>query len=402
MPRILFIAMSNSIHTARWINQLAGQGWDIHLFPSIDVGEVHSELKGTTVHHSLYAKQDGTDSSVRFRGIPTISNFGAGAGRIILRKISPDYRIKQLKKIIDHLHPDIIHSMETQAAGYLTLDAKKSFRGRFPVWIHTVWGSDIYLFGRLKEHKEKIKDVLRSCDYFTCECQRDIKLARKFGFKGEVLLASSAEGGFDLQACLKLRQAGHVSERRIIMLKGYQGWAGRALVGLRALEKCADLLEGYEIVIYVATPEVVIAAELFTESTGIPIRIIPHGTSHQEILSLHGKARLSIGLSISDGLPSSFLEAMVMGSFPIQSNTSCADEWIVDGKTGILVHPEDPDNVEFAIRRALTDDDLVNQASEQNYRLAHEKLDQSVLKPKAIEMYQKVYKNSLNCSRDKI
>jgi glycosyltransferase involved in cell wall biosynthesis len=396
MPRILFVAMSNSIHTARWINQLAGQGWDIHLFPSIDAGEVHPELKGITIHHSFYARHG--QGSVRFRGISTILNYGAGAGRIILRKISPDYRIKQLKRVIEHFHPDVIHSMETQAAGYLTLDAKKSFRGRFPVWIHTVWGSDIYLFGPLKEHREKIKYVLKSCDYYTCECQRDIKLARIFGFKGEVLLASSAEGGFDLQASLKLRPVGPVSDRRIIMLKGYQGWAGRALVGLRALERCADLLEGYEIVIYAAAPEVVIAAELFTESTGIPTIIIPNGTPHQEILSLHGKARLSIGLSISDGLPSSFLEALVMGSFPIQSNTSCADEWIVDGKTGILVPPNDPEIIEVAIRRALTDDDLVNQASERNFKLATEKLDQSILKLKAIEMYQRVFKR--HCKLD--
>jgi hypothetical protein len=31
-----------------------------------------------------------------------------------------------------------------------------------------------------------------------------------------------------------------VSARKVVTLKGYQHWAGRALVGLRALEQCAE------------------------------------------------------------------------------------------------------------------------------------------------------------------
>jgi len=388
--RILFVAMAESIHTSRWISQICDQGWDIHVFPSTDSGVSHKDLRNVTVHHSLYRSQKNSDSSVKFHGIPVFSGIIEGIGKKILKKLIPNYRNIQLLRLIKKLKPDIIHSMETQAAGYLTFNAKKSFGGRFPMWIHTVWGSDIYLFGRLKEHREKVTDVLKSCDYYISECQRDIKLARIFGFKGDVLFTSSAEGGFDLQACLKLRQIGPVSSRRIILLKGYQGWAGRSLVGLHALERCADILEGYEIVIYVAASEVVIAAELFTESTGIPTRIIPYGTPHQEMMRLHGKARLSIGLSISDGLPSSFLEAIVMGAFPIQSNTSCADEWIVDGKSGFIVPPEDPDIIASAIRKAISDDNLVDNAAQINEETAKRNLDFFLIREKVIELYTKL------------
>jgi len=383
--------MSESIHTARWLAQIADQGWEIHLFPSIDNGIVHTDMKNIIVHHSFYGVHKNNCKSVKFCGIPLFTKEFVFVAINVMQKYFPNYRKNQLARLIKKIKPDIIHSMETQAAGYITLDAKKSFKGKFPVWIHTIWGSDIYLFGRLKEHRGKVMDVLDSCDYYVCDSQRDVKLARKFGFKGEILFATSVVGGFDLKACSKLRQAGPASKRRIIMLKGYQGWAGRALVGLRALERCADLLKGYEIIIYAASPEVIIAAELLTESTGIPTKIIPNGTPYQKILSFFGAARISIGLNISDGLPLSFLEAMVMGSFPIQSNTSCANEWIIDLSTGILVPPNDPEIVEFAIRRALLDDVLVNQASNLNIQLAYEKLDKSILKQKTIEMYKKVY-----------
>jgi glycosyltransferase involved in cell wall biosynthesis len=174
------------------------------------------------------------------------------------------------------------------------------------------------------------------------------------------------------------------------MLKGYQGWAGRSLVGLRALERCADMLKGYEVVIYLASPEVVIAAELFQRSTGVNVRIIPKGTSHVEILSLHGRARLSIGLSIGDAASTSMLEAMAMGSFPIQSWTSCADEWIEDGKSGLLVPPDDPEVVEKAIRKALADDALVDGAAELNYAVVGKRLNYYALKPMTVNIYNTV------------
>jgi glycosyltransferase involved in cell wall biosynthesis len=150
------------------------------------------------------------------------------------------------------------------------------------------------------------------------------------------------------------------------------------------------LLHVYEIAIYSASQEVKIAAEIFSESTGIPVTIIPHGTKHLNILRLHGQARISIGLSIGDAISTSFLEALVMGSFPIQSNTSSCDEWIEDGKTSFIVPPEDPDVIENAIRKSLTDDNLVDKAAEINYETAKEKLDYSLLKAKAIEMYETV------------
>jgi len=31
--RILFVGLSQSIHTARWIDQITDQGWDLHLYP---------------------------------------------------------------------------------------------------------------------------------------------------------------------------------------------------------------------------------------------------------------------------------------------------------------------------------------------------------------------------------
>jgi glycosyltransferase involved in cell wall biosynthesis len=84
-----------------------------------------------------------------------------------------------------------------------------------------------------------------------------------------------------------------------------------------------------------------------------------------------------------------------MGSFPIQSWTSCANEWVADGETGFLVPPEDPEVVEQAIRKALTDDALVDRAAEANYHTIAGRAEYRSLRRKTIEMYQYVYNRTL-------
>lgn len=391
--------MSNSIHVARWINQIADQGWDIHLFPSIDNGKVHSDIKNVTVYHSVYYKPPETAPSVRLKGVRLFQPLLLGAARPLaflarqaLQRRWPRYRITQLQRVIQRIKPDVVHAMEFQQAGYLTVEAQKELEGDFPPWIATNYGSDIYLYGRLAAHRDKVKEVLANCDYYTCECERDVRLAKEMGLRGEVLAVLPCSSGFDLNYVAQLRQDGPTSARRLIVLKGYQHWAGRALCALRALELCAaDLpaLSEYRVAIYSATPDVEIAAELAAQSTGLQIDIIPR-TSHENILRLFGSARVYLGLSISDATSTSLLDALAMGVFPIQSCTSCVDEWVIDGETGFIVPPEDPHIVAQALRRALTDDALVDRATEQNYKVSAERLDEDVIRPQIVNIYEKI------------
>jgi glycosyltransferase involved in cell wall biosynthesis len=381
---ILLVAMFNSVHTTRWVKQLMDQDWKIYLFPSTDAEKLHSHLSGVVIVRSNYRKVRDALSALGL-------GFLARLVRYFERKLSP-HPAKQLRNVIVSLQPDLIHSLEIQAAGYLTLEAKNKFHGKFPPWIVTNWGSDIFLFGKLQRHKEKIHDVLASCDYYSCECERDVKLALEFGFSKTVLPVFPNTGGFELRQLEKLRHEILPSSRKVIMLKGYQHWAGRALTGLRALERCEDVLGGYTIVIFSAPPEVEMAAELLTYKTGIATRIISHDTTHQEMLSLHAKARISIGLSISDAISTSLLEAMVMGSFPIQSCTACADEWVQHGVSGMIVPPEDTEVIEKAIRMALAEDGLVDKAAEINWQVALTRLDGALLKQKATDIYRSILK----------
>jgi hypothetical protein len=387
---ILFVAMPDSIHTARWLEQLHEQGWDIHLFPSTLITALHSRIRQVTVHHFLYDQMILQSDTPKNLIVSLFERAVYGILRRGLGQLLFVWRAKQLAKVIARVQPDIIHSLEIQHAGYLTLAAKKWLKAEFPSWIVTNWGSDIFLFGQLPEHQEKIRLVLEQCDYYACECQRDVRLAKAFGFNKTVLPVFPNTGGFELNKLEKVRRQQLTSTRKVIMLKGYQHFAGRALVGLAALALCADVLQDYTVVIYSASKPVLKAAKLWTQQTGIVIKIIPQGTAHDDILALHGLARISIGLSISDAISTSLLEAMVMGAFPIQSCTACADEWIEHGVSGAIVPAKESEIIAPWIRKALSDDELVNHAAQLNWQTALARLDGEMLKQKTINIYQTV------------
>jgi glycosyltransferase involved in cell wall biosynthesis len=55
----------------------------------------------------------------------------------------------------------------------------------------------------------------------------------------------------------------------------------------------------------------------------------------------------------------------------------------------LLVPPEDPDEIEKAIRLVLRDDDLVDLAAERNWNVAMERLDRNIVARKAIGIYER-------------
>lgn len=396
--KILYVAMASSIHVARFLNQVNHLGWDLHLHSSADGWEpYHPLLRNITLHGCrVWPRPPRPDPSVRLEGYWPFSR-GGKIARVVGKTMFPTRSSSawKLAQLIKTLRPDVVHSHEFQHSAYLMLDALKHVDGKMPAWIVTNWGSDIYHYGRLKRHEPSIRAVLAKCNYYTCECERDVQLARQFGFAGEILQPVMPNpGGFRFDEIDPLRTPGPVSARRIILLKGYQGMFGRALTGLVALEMCKELLYGYKVIIYSASPEVADGAEMLAASAGLNIECVPHTEDYNAILRLRGQSRVSIGLSISDAASISFLEALAMGCYPIQSDRGSAHEWIRDGEGGAIVHPEDPCSVASALRTALTNDNLVDRAAEINERIARERMDFYKLREQVIGWYERIQREN--------
>jgi glycosyltransferase involved in cell wall biosynthesis len=222
------------------------------------------------------------------------------------------------------------------------------------------------------------------------DCLRDVALAREFGFKGECLGLFPGPGGYKIAQMRAFGSGVPPSKRRVIVVKGQEHWAGRALKALTAIQHCADQLEGYEIVVYYTTENVHAVVRHMQQTTQLNIKALQGAQPHDDIIRLMGQARVALGLAISDGVPNAMLEAMTMGAFPIQSDTGATGEWIDSGRNGLMVQPEDVKGVEAALRKALSDDALVDSAAEINRHLTDERIDENVVRPKVLAAYERV------------
>jgi len=77
---------------------------------------------------------------------------------------------------------------------------------------------------------------------------------------------------------------------------------------------------------------------------------------------------------------------MAMGAFPIQTNTSCSEEWITDGTTGKLIEPNQ-EEVKNSLRQALHSDSLVDQASVFNRQKIERDCNEAQIKLKSLKFY---------------
>jgi glycosyltransferase involved in cell wall biosynthesis len=387
------VAQAVSIHTARWIRQLQGLDWDLHLFDMLG-SFPHAELAGITEYSLLWPRRIPVRARPRSYGPGFFLRRGwdpfplSLVGFVVRRAFQK--RTERLAELIRRLQPDIIHSIELQTESYHLLDVARLLGGTLGApWVVSTWGSDIFYFQQFPEHLNRIQALLAQCNYLIPDCARDEALARDYGFKGRVPLILPGAGGYPLDEMRAMMAAGPTSRRRLVMLKGYEGWAGRALNALEALKRCADSLHDYDIVVYAASPKVVLKVHELHTKTNLRIRILPR-SPHAEILELFGKSRLAIGVNATDGVPNAMLEAMAMRAFPIQSDTRSTSEWITDGSNGLLVDPSDPADIAAAIRKALTDDTLMERAADLNSLQMDRRLDSSVVKPKVIQMYRDI------------
>src|SRR6185312_2882643 len=390
--RILFVAIGESVHTARWLSQIADEGWDLHLFPS-EVGLPHKDYRNVTIHSFYKQHLNGSKSGVRELGIYWPLSRGAARIKQFCELTAPQRftQASRLARTIRKLKPDVVHVLEMQNAGYLTVDARKLMNGEaFPPCIYSSWGSDIFLYGRQPEHAARIRAFLSECDYFIADCARDLTLPAQFGFRGDALGVFTTAGGYDLPKMRQFRKAGLPSSRRVIALKGQHGIRQtNSLAAVRGLQACGDLLKNFELRVYSTSDEIRPALKALSGVQGLKISEMPALCSHDEILKLIGEARVAIGISASDGTPNAMLEAMVLGALPVQSDTISTAEWIQHGGNGLLVSPSDIDSIIAAIRRALTDDKLVDEAALVNEQVVNERLDLLKIRPKVIDLYKK-------------
>jgi glycosyltransferase involved in cell wall biosynthesis len=369
--RILIVGMHTSVHVARWLRMINREDAVIVVFPVCVVPEAQFALPAGLRYVSL--SEISSDlapglwvirSSDVHKNADTFADFLNGyrrwrhsfLSRVVLA--APE----RLRECIARFEPEVVHSMEVQLAGYLCLETARRAGEKFPPWILSNWGSDIALFRKLRAHEWRIRKVCRRIDFYIAECSRDRHVAREYGYRGPTLPVIPASGGTDV-AAIADRVRIQPSKRRKLLVKGYHGWSGRALLALSGVTLAHKHLTGYQIEVSLVSAAVREWVERMRKELNLDIQISPYLDDHDHAIERLAEARAVVGIGISDGISTTLLEAMAVGTLPIQSSTACADEWVEHGRSGFIVSPHDTRAIADAIIRAVTDDALVDNAA---------------------------------------
>jgi glycosyltransferase involved in cell wall biosynthesis len=373
--KILFISMP-SVHVIRWIENLKDTSHELYWFDVLGRGKLET-LDSVCQFTDWKQRKAGTIKGEYFlrKNIP-----------FLYEKIIPFLEItanEALEKIIIEIQPDIIHSFEMQSCSYPILKTMKKFPGIS--WLYSCWGSDLYYYKQFASHLKMIKEVLKRVDFLHTDCERDHILAQQFGFLGKHVGVIPGGTGYKLEE-LQLYKL-PITERKIILVKGYEHHLGRGLNVVKALHAIQNQIQGYKVVVFGAHPKLID----YIQSDQLDFTFFDrHGLSHQELMELMGKSLLYIGNGISDGMPNTLLEAIVMEVFPIQSNPGGVTQEVVkDGINGFLIQdPESIFEIQKHIDEALKDTTRLINAQNINAAIAREQLDYSLNQSKVVELYE--------------
>ncbi|NNC50935.1 MAG: glycosyltransferase [Flaviramulus sp.] len=361
--KILMVSM-NSIHFERWTEQLKDTGHEIYWFNVRDGGYSHklSWVKQIVGWKHKYPNFKGR--TFIKKSIPWLYEK--------LGFIFTNNTEKAFEKSILEIKPDVVHSfvLYISCVPILTVMQKHSDIK----WIYSSWGSDLFYFQHHTDYLKNIKSVLPRVNFLFTDCKRDVALAKKYGFNGELLGVYPGGGGYPIedfkQYLFPLKQ------RNTILVKGYQGRSGRAINVLKAIIELSDRLKKFPIVVFGADKEVedFIKNSHLNSNLDFTIYSTSKFLSQLEIIKLMGEALIYIGNSNSDGMPNTLLEAIIMGAFPIQSNPGGATSEIIEhNKNGLLINDcDDVKSIAGLINTAINDETL---------RLSAFRINQNEVKP---------------------
>ena len=374
--KILMVSMP-SLHFFRWTEQLKDAGHEIYWFDVTDGGAKAERI--SWVHQIV-----GWKLKWKYPGRYFIKN-KLPKVYALLQQFNENNIAKIFEQKLLEIQPDVVHSF----ALYVSCSPILSVMQKHPTikWCYSSWGSDLFYFQNQSIYLKDIKAVLPRINYLFSDCYRDFEIAKKYGFDGKFLGVFPGGGGFSLDEMENYSMP--FEDRNTILIKGFQGRSGKALVVLNAISQLEKELEKYKIVIFGADKEVL---QYFHKSklASWSTTSIFGKMTHLEVLKLMGSSLIYIGNSNSDGIPNTMLEAICMNVFPIQSNPGgVTQEIITHKKNGLLIEDcENVDEIIANIKWAITNDLISYNSNE--IRLT---LDYNYIKEKVIKEYEYISLN---------
>ena len=368
--RILFVCDLNSVHSQKWIGYFIEKKHDVFIYSTTPFqdnflgAKVYSE--GLPAKQADASANDWLSKIHKFHfawfAVPIAEKIFLLSKFLKIR--TSVFRHKDAaSSILSSVNPDLIHCLRIPNEGFIGMMLQSSA----PLVVST-WGNDLTYWAQIPAFRKMTENTLKRADFLFTDCERDVRLAHKYGFSGrKPFVVLPGAGGMmpeDLKAgeeALGLRtdffRENFGIEGRPILLS-LRGFGSQDIDNMPLLKACTLLAgRGVDLRLVIAGKKNgfrYFKLQRFIKTHRLERRVflvdeMPHGKALE---ALRG-ADFSVSISRNDGTPNSMLEAMTFGAIPVMSNIESIREWITDGKNGYLLEPRNPRSVADTLLRAF-------------------------------------------------
>ncbi len=397
--RLAFIADGRSPTTRGWLSLFTERGHEVHLLSTFRCESMPgvASLHFIPVAFSGMGKQreggefraPGGAQSSRLR-----SDIRHWLGPFTLPRAA-----RQVRKILDTLEVELIHSLRIPFEGMLGAYVQP----KMPL-VASVWGNDFTLHARSSPGMTfHTRQALSRVHALHADCKRDIRLAADWGFPPDRPTVVLPGGGGIVRDLFKPAPPEMDSLRPEVRKQLEDLPADSPIVvnprGFRAYVRNDTFFRSIPGVVERKPGTIFLCPAMAGTEEAIrwldqlkieqSVRLLPK-LSREEIAMVYRMSTVMVSPSEHDGTPNTFLEAIACGCFPAVGDLESLREWVTDGENGFLVDPGDPEALAQATSRALKDDQLREKASKINQDLVDERADRDQVAITAERFYEKI------------
>lgn len=264
---------------------------------------------------------------------------------------------RRLRRLVSTANPDLIHALRIPFEGMV---AAAACPPGVPLAV-SIWGNDLTLQAPANPLIARAtRRVLARTELLFADCQRDLDLAKTWGFGSMIPpLVLAGGGGIDMTRYgesafgREPSSDGQESDHRIIVnARGLRQYVRNDTL-LGALSILAPEIDPRVRIVFVdASDDKNLCAEIAQHPLADKI-IVTGRRSPAEMADLFRRAEVSVSITDHDGTPNSLLEAMAAGALPVCGDIPAIREWIEHGRNGFLAAPDNSPDVASALRIAM-------------------------------------------------
>jgi glycosyltransferase involved in cell wall biosynthesis len=264
----------------------------------------------------------------------------------------------RLRRSVDWASTDVVHALRIP---YEAMTALAACPREVPLTV-SIWGNDLTLHASTNRIiGQATRRVLARADMLFADCERDIELAERWGFRpGLSTAVLPGGGGIQLHRPAEVRRVPesplanflNSNYRLIVNARGCREYVRNDIL-LKALSFLAgDLDPSVRIVFIDAVHDRVLYRSI--ENHPLAKQIVITGKYlPSEMFSVFGRTEIYVSITSHDGTPNSLLESMAAGAIPVCGDLPSIREWISHESNGFLAAFDDFNQVAEALHSAL-------------------------------------------------